>query len=235
MGDLVRVGPPLAEAWYEARRCTVTASNSCHLMLGPSDLRWWLDPDALAARILGDEPVPRNERMEAGSFFETANLGWFGYVVGRAPEPDGYLTLDPSRPHVGASLDGRLGPKTDAPTLPFDPSLVVRDAWGRSYYGRDAVRVIDDLPATTLVEMKHGPSKSRPQYKGDEPPPYYACQVRHQMMVVGEEVGLLVARIDAYELWVHVIERDPGYETLLDEACREFYETKLRPALDARS
>ena len=152
---LERVGPPLTEPWYAARRRTVTASNSAHLMLGPDVLRWWLDPDALAARILGDEPVPRNERMEACSFFESANLGWFGYVVGRAPEPDGYLTLDSSRPHVGASLDGRLGPKTDAPTLPFDPSLVVRDAWGRCYYGRDGVRALADLPTLLFFAERH--------------------------------------------------------------------------------
>ena len=159
-------------------------------MLGPGVLRWWLDPDALAARILGDEPVPRNGWRPARSSSPRTSAG-SGTSSVRAPEPDGYHArlLETSR---------RREPRREAgarPThhLPFDPSLVVRDAWGALLLRPRRRPPLADLPDTTLVEMKHRPSKSRSQYKKDDPPDYYASQVRHQMMVVGEEVRLLVA------------------------------------------
>jgi len=45
---------------------------------------------------------------------------------------------------------------------------------------------------------------------------------------LGVDTVVLMAKVDAYELWGHVIERSEGYTQLLDEACRTFWEKHLR-------
>lgn len=203
-------------------------------MLGPDELRWWEDEDSLAASITGDgSTVRRTIKMEAGTHFEIANLGWLGVCAGRAVEPDGWLTVDLRRPWLGASVDARLGPRTER-LLPegVEPALIVRDSWGCQHTGHAAVEVINTLPSDTLVETKHTESRNRSQFTKPLPPVYYDCQVRHQLTVTQAPVGLLVARVDAYELHCHVIERDAAWEARLDERCRRFWEEQIRPTFD---
>lgn len=232
-GRTLRFGPPHTEAWYDARRRTVTASNSASLMLTPEELPWHEDDETLAARILGRTPgPPRSIKMEAGTHFETANLGWFGACIGRLVEPDGWLTVDPDRPWLGASIDARLRDRSFlGAAVESEPALVVHDTWGRQHVGHDAVQYLLDVPAGAVVETKHVESRNRSRFAKADPPAYYGTQLRHQMAVVGERHGLLVARVDAYELWVHHLVADPAWEARLDERCRAFWEKHIRPSI----
>lgn len=227
---LVRIGPPHTQPWYDARRRTVTASMSAHLMLGPDELPWHMPPERLAETIRTGVGPPRTVKMEAGTHFEAANLGWFGACAGRAVEPDGWLTVDTSRPWLGASLDARLGPPVCAEGFGApEPALVVHDSWGRQYVGRDAQMFIRSLPDDTVVEAKSVESKNRSRYTKPSPPVHYECQVRHQMCVVGAAHGLLVTRVDAYELWVHHLERDLAWEARLAAEAYRFWRAHLGP------
>lgn len=231
---LLRFGPPLSEEWFAARRGRVTASNAAHLMMDSKSLRWWLDPESLAARMRGEEPAPRNERMDAGQHFEIPNMGWLSYVTGAAVEPDGYLAVDTDRPYIGASVDGWYHPERDPArahgAYGYEASILVTDEWGRQYRGDAAVSRLMELPDRTPLEMKHVRSKSRPYWNKTKPPEHYEWQVRHQLMVHDADVGLLVCRVDAYELYCHIIERDAGLESQLEAACKSFVEKYLTPA-----
>lgn len=223
-----RVGPPHSEAWYAARRGVVTASQSYHLVMDPSEVRWHLSPPELAEDILGARRFA-NEAMDAGSFFEVPNMGWFGSRVGRAVEPDGCLLLDDRLPSMGASADGWLrGPTESGPPRGYEPALMFRDGWGTRRYGRDAAEAVRALPEGLPVEMKHVASKNRSKWT-KRPPEYYVWQVRHQLAVADAPAGLLVARVDAHELYAHLIERDAALEARLVEACERFRAEYLAP------
>ena len=195
-------------------------------MLTQSDMRWWQSPEELAAKKKSGERIPMNEPMAAGQHYEVANLGYVGYVLGLTPEPDGYLYYDEERlPIMGASPDGWLNQSETLEPAEFEPTIMVTDTWTRQRSGRGAVEFLRALVAEHIsvpTEMKHVRSRSRPTWNKPTPPSYYENQVRHQLAVLDEPVGLLIARCDAYEIYVHVIEREEGYERLLVEACDRF-------------
>lgn len=227
---LERHGPPLTDAWFEARRGRITASMSSHLMV--RGMPWGMGEEELKARILSPTPLAPNAAMLAGQHFEVANAGWFGLLTGLAVEPDGWLYVDPERPWLGASPDGSVSLGTHEPALD-DPPLVFHDSWARQSTGNDAVAAIREFVAEgeCNLEMKQTTSRGRRNYAKDQPPDYYHCQVQHQMLVgygLGVARSLLVAKVDAYEVWAFGIEAQEGYQALLDERCRTFWETHLR-------
>lgn len=209
----------------------VTASNSCHLMLGDK-LRWGMTPEELAARMADDRFEP-NAAMAAGTHFEIPNMGWLSFLTGLAVEPDGRLWHDPAMPHMGASPDGWLSnPETWEIHTPLeDCPLSLYDEWGDLHSGPDAVyllwNMLDEDRSRILLEMKNTTSSKRSTRNKPEPLDYYANQVQHQMHVLGEKRGILLSRVDSYELHGHVLTYDRAYCEELDSRCKAFHKEYL--------
>lgn len=202
-------------------------------MLPKKELPWKLPRENLAKHIRGEAEFVTNVAMEAGTHFETTNLKWFGYCASRHVHALGDLTVDDERPWLGASLDGWSGPGARGAVTDTAPRLWTVDDFGREVRGLDAQGYLRELPLS-LVEMKQTVSKNRSRWNKPSPPPYYWNQVQHQMLVSGYELGMLVCKVDAYELYVHVIEADPEYQARLEATCREFWEEYLREPLDSK-
>lgn len=223
---LERYGPAHSEEWFEARRGRVTASNSCHLMI--PDLRWGKTPEELAHAIAFPTPYPPRAMMAAGTHFEDANLAWFGFLTGLDVIGDGDLWVRTDIPFMGASPDGRaiVGERE---TLGFDPPIVIHDAWGRMHEGEEAVELVRAIEGPINIEAKQSRSKDRSKWRKEQPPAYYENQTQHQMHVLEMDTTILFAKVDAFEVWGYIIERNEGYGGFLETACKEFQEKYLLP------
>ena len=223
---LINLGQAHTEEWHAARRTMVTASRSSHLMC--PGLPWGVTAAELASDMASGGGIVEREMMAAGSYFELANMGWLSHCTGAMVEPDGALWYDPERPWMGASPDAYLTGGGPAPDLSWEPSLVVRDSWGEALYGDEAAAYVRALPTHTLLEAKQSKSAGRSKWKKTAPPDHYYNQAQHQMSVLGIDNNLLVAKVDAYELWAFHIEKSDGYCELLEQECKAFWEKYLR-------
>jgi len=193
------------------------------------DLRWGKTPEELARSMLQPESFAQTEQMAAGSHFESAIGSWLGLLCGLTIEPDGFLYASDSAPWMGASPDGRLGLPTGDPAS-FDCTMTLRDPWGAVLHADAAVSYLRALPAETLVELKQSRSRGRPRWRADSPPDYYVNQVQHQMHVLGVDSCVLMAKVDAFEMWGYHIEMERGYCDLLEKATESFWREHIEGA-----
>lgn len=216
--------------WLEDRRGLVTASESSHL-LQASPAYFRKTPEQLAAHKAAGTPIPPNAKMRYGSLLEKHILDAMGHILGWQVRHDHHLYASAQHPYMGASPDGWLTgtPVEQYPEL--TQTLCVVDGVDVLYEEEGLERledVIQEADWNVGLEAKAQPSKSRSKWnKGMGTPKHYACQAIHQNVVLGWQVCLLCAKVDAFEMFVHVIRRNEPYEQLLVEACGRFAQTYL--------
>lgn len=224
--------------WHAARKTMVTASRSYNLMaplLSGSYSPWILSEVELAEDMKEGLPTPSTPAMEAGSYFEDANIGWLNEQLkgtNRQVKGDGQLYRDTERPWMGASPDGHWCWASPSPPRETQPYLMVIDSWGVLHEDGDAVQeLLGGLPEGSLYEGKQVQSKGRSKWTKERPEgslTSYYNQVQHQMLVMGTSHCFLCAKVDSFELRGYIIERDEDYCTALDEVCKRFWEKYLR-------
>lgn len=235
------------EKWKSARRKAVTASDCVHLM-GAADKHWLKTPEELAAEKRGSGS-PSSQLMQAGSFWEGPILSYLDEILGLETEPETVLIQDPSLPFLACSPDAWLGyGESWAITRPrraLEGFLHLYQE-GDAFYGEEAVqRLLEALAkaravempsdgrlwweaARCLVEVKNQASKDRPKWnKPSGPPKYYECQCQAQMAVIPVDFVLLAAKVDANEIFAHVVARDDFFIELLVDTARAFHEEYL--------
>lgn len=209
----------------------VTASESAHLMgLAPS--YWALSEEELAERKLKAEEFQSSPAMAAGSYWEPAILEYLSAVTGLGITPNAALYRHDDYPFVGATPDGYADLVVPGDRVPELVAYLTVVSHFEVLQGEEALSSLYASMAEsseTLVEVKNQESKRRSKwYKEEGPPEHYVAQVQHQLAVMGADLGLLVAKVDANELYVHVIESDPLYHELLFETCAEFFDKYLK-------
>lgn len=202
------------ELWLEARRNLITASDAAALTGGHPYTTW---DDLLTRKVTGDR-LETNPAMWMGSKREANNIYIFGEAAGIRPELDvaGALLRSKRFPDLGATLDARVaGPwgKRD----PIPPDMVIK-------------LPPEAMKPNVVIEAKNVRSKSRSLWKNPSKPPnntasrlhHYWCQVQQQLLVTGEQVGILFAIVDACEIYHFVIEASPKYQGLLVDKAADF-------------
>lgn len=221
------------EEWLRERQTRVTASESAHLM-GLVKGSWALSEEQLAEKKRSNEAEPATARMSAGTWWEGPIIRYVGDVLGLSTIPSSALYASVEHPFMGATPDAQVCDLVEPDYGLSDWLTVVHDFEVRR--GADAVEYVRDLllmgDGKALLEVKNQESKRRPMWNKEAgAPPHYENQVRHQLAVLDDySVGLLAAKVDANELYVHIIERDSSYEELLIDTCRAFSEKYLTGA-----
>lgn len=211
-------------AWLEARRSLVTASESAHLMGLLASKPWGLLPDELAERKLDPSPQRVGPPAHAGRWWEGPDLAWAARVTGLRLLPSSSLWRSRAEPSMGATTDALAlpGGERDPEVATY---LTVMDEWD-SWSGDEAAARLAEAVADAgwaTCESKHQESKRRSRWtKPGKAPKDYVCQARHQALVHDAPLSLLVARVDANEVYVHIVPRDRPYEEVLAKACRTF-------------
>lgn len=230
--DVAREGPSRAldeAGWLEARRSVVTASESAHLLGLYASAPFGMTAPELAERKRSTAPPRVSEHAHAGRWWEDPNLSWFSKVSGACVVGLDRLYISREHPFMAATPDGIVSAldEHDEDLLPF---LHFADEFdllqGRE--ARDALIECIGKYERVLVEAKHQRSKSR--FRWNKPGKLgagYECQARHQAVVCGADLVLVVAKVDANELYVHPVYRTADYEEALVEACRLFSEKYL--------
>lgn len=222
----------------------VTASESAHI-LGQTPKYWAMDEEQLAERKLSGEEFKPNAVMCAGTFWEPFIADYIHRATGIFVQPSSALYQHEEHSFLGATPDGYAVldavPGAEPRVHELVSYLTVVHNF-EVYRGEEALEKLyealvgqkntqDGLGYQGLVEIKNQESKRRSKwYKEEGPPHHYYCQVQHQLCVMGAEVGLLVAKVDANELYVHVVEADPLMHELLVDSCRDFCQQYLDTA-----
>lgn len=221
------------EAWLTARRKLVTASESAHLM-GKADKSWAKSEDGLAQEKRGSGPLVPSPLLSAGQFWEGPILDYLAAVAGLEIRPSSGLYVSDRYPYMGATPDGFvLGPGASVRGL--RDWLVLQHQF-EILRGEEAFQRLHDVLSQvgyrSLVEAKNQESKRRSRWNKEAGgPPHYENQAQHQLAVLDDyKVNLLVAKVDANELYVHVVESDELYVELLADTCRVFAEKYLAGA-----
>lgn len=175
-------------------------------------------------------------KMRAGQFWEDGIIAWFCELTGYAATPASALLGNTQFPGLGATPDGTLNfiqdPKRikkaiNSPTVEL--LKVVGDE--HVFEGKDALAYLTHLLdeegfGGTPLEVKNQESKSRHKWNRVDSTKvaHYVTQVNHQMLVMERKVGLLAARVDANELYIHVVPADVVHQTEIVKAAKEYHE-----------
>lgn len=215
--------------WLEARRRVVTASDTIHL-LNAAGRGWGLTDEQLATKKRQPGQRQPSAKMAAGSFWERHIGEYFAEATGLQVEPETRLLGSREWPWLAASPDGYV----EALLLPPIPSpladYVVFFDRGEAYHGEEAVAALREVcQQRCLLELKNQESKSRGLWnKASGPPTYYYTQATAQIAVTSIDTCILVARVDANELYCHAVHRDEFLIELMVDVSRGFYDCYLK-------
>ena len=222
------------EGWLRARRNLITASESCHLV-GTAHRRWRKSPDELHdSKMFSNVEV--TAKMRAGQFWENSILEWFSELTGIAATGASALLANTQFPGLGATPDGTLNfiqdPKAiqramKAPTI----SLLRVVGAEMVFEGPDAlaylVQVLDNEGfGGTPLEVKNQESKNRYKWNREDSSKvvHYVTQVNHQTLVMEQKLGLLAARVDANELYIHCVPADKEHQQEIIDETRRYHD-----------
>lgn len=229
------------EAWLADRRTMVTASESAHLMGSYKGAPFAKTPMELAESKRRTKPEKVGPRAHAGRWWEEPISRWFARLSGLEILGLDRLYRSLEHPFMGATPDG-LVVGTSEPDEELVPWLHVAEEFDllRGLAGSELLKTLflppssDDAGATsaprrTLVEIKHQESKRRSRWnKPGKLDAGYRNQALHQAVVCDADLVLVVAKVDANEVYVHPVFRDPEYEELLVARCERFANRYLR-------
>lgn len=184
-------------AWLEARKGYITASDVAALVgANPYKRR----EDVIAEKSGLGEERETTAAMYWGIKSEAVILSGFSEITGvRLRHRNWLLVRDDAR--VAATLDGLCfvgrGPRNPRGRAKSSfcvwPGDTLRDGMGLG-----------------VIDAKCVASRNRSLWNKPTPPEIYWWQIQAQLYVTGLDYGVLVAKVDAAEVYAHVIERDAG-------------------------
>lgn len=200
-----RIDPDDRDHWLELRRGLITASDAAAIT---GDSPWESFDDVVRKKVTG-QATEVTQAMWFGTMREANNLTIFEAITRLECVLDGSLCVSDTYPYLGCTLDAYVN------------GLVGEDYWDLC----ESPVQLRDLPYElfhdgTPIELKNVQSKNRSLWNKDSVPRYYWCQKQAQLMVTEEPVGLLVAFVDACEVYAHVIHADPVYHAKLAQEAK---------------
>lgn len=220
------------QAWLKARRSYITASESCHLV-GTAHHKWRKSPQELYNAK--QTPIKGTGKMRAGQFWEDGILAWISECTGVWLQPSSKLLGNTKTPGLAATPDActeNIQSNSDwekavnAPTAEF----VQLQFMGEIFSGPDAVeqlhKIIDAYGVTLAPwEVKNQASKDRYKWNKDntEKIAHYVTQSQHQQLVMEQPVGFLAAKVDANELYIHVLPADSEHQQKIKDCANEYH------------
>lgn len=222
------------EAWLKARRELITASESAHLM-GLIKGSWAMTEEQMADRKRSGATIPSTPLLAAGRWWEGSIIRYVSDICGLDIQDSSALYISDQHPFMGATPDGLLEGGMREPAWDLAEWLTVIHDF-ETYKGPAAVTFLREVfelnGSRAILEVKNQESKRRSKWNKEAGgPDYYENQVKHQLAVLDDfPIGLLAAKVDANELYIHVIDTDRGYQELLIETCRDFAQKYLTGA-----
>ncbi len=210
--------------WLEERRKRVTASDMlCFLDMQPA---WWSSnwDEILKHKLAGTQremDLEGTVNVTHGRETEALNLRLAGQLLGFAVVPHKFLYVNDRWPHLGATLDGLLYPSRGV-----GPDLDLTTHVGLT---AQLVERLEAIPGhrPLMLESKNGRhpdpygskrKKGEPYTWSEAPPDYHRPQVQTGLWIAGFDRGIISARLGGRDMACHLIEREPGWAEVLDEA-----------------
>lgn len=198
--------------WKPTRAKLVTGSAVATVMgLNPFQSR-----EQLANIIQGYEidDFQGNNKTWWGSFSEKHNMAAFSTITGLRTEPHNGLYVSSACPWLGATLDGFVWRTGDERPLETLPLTGLSTGWWRRF--QDALEGVEGVG---LVEMKQTSRVGDWSYKVPE---YYWVQAQSEMFVTGLPWAVVVAKIGADDMRMHLVLADEDFVSNMVEQTRAF-------------
>lgn len=192
--------------WLEQRKSYCTASD-IPALLGES--RWKTRDDVIAEKQGRPNTFNDNSRMYFGRIGEAHVLQALHELTGITVTPNSKLAVNSEVEGLAATPDALADMAFHAPEVGlYPPELIFHSTYSQFIEHQR-------MGSRAVVDVKVVASKGRSKWKQAAPPEEYYGQLQAQMLVCGLTVGLLVAKVDAAELYGYVIEADPFYQDLI--------------------
>jgi putative phage-type endonuclease len=206
--------------WLEQRKNYITASD-IPALLGES--AWRTENDVIADKLGIGKPFVDSTRTYWGRVSESVILRGFSELCDVYLEPNSKLMANDDVPGLAATPDAMADFAMPTPFYTEVPPLDISKVFHSSFTTfLNAKR----MGARCVVDVKCVSSKNRSKWnKPVECPQEYYGQMQAQMLVTGCKVGLLVAKVDAHELYGYAIEADDFYQELIKEKVRAAWRT----------
>lgn len=200
--------------WHEERRKCVTGSViSALLGANPYMTREQALEEARLPRVWTDK-----RSMWWGREMEVPNLLSFGKLTGLGVRATNLFFRDGV---IGATIDAVV----DDPAVDLDVDRGLIGTSAPSYWRNEArtlmyhVNPMADKPI--LLEAKNTGERNVKAW-ACQAPENYCLQAQAQMLVTGLDCCVLVAKIGAADIRMHVVERDDGLMSRMVDAAEEF-------------
>lgn len=194
------------QSWLEQRKNFITASD-VPALLGASR---WKDRSAVIAEKLG-RGTPFTDRLATyfGRIGEAHVLQALHELTGIDVRPNNQLFVNEGVVGLAATPDAMAALGFTEPKVYL---LRAQDIFHSTYneYAKHC-----RLGSVAAVDVKVVASKGRSRWKTEKPDEAYYCQVQAQMLVTGAPVGLLVAKVDAHEMYGYCFEADTFLHDLI--------------------
>lgn len=192
--------------WLLQRKQFITASD-VPALLGES--RWRTRADVIAEKMGAPSSFNDNLRMYFGRIGEAHVLQALHELTGIDVQPNSKLMVNSDVIGLAATPDAFADMAFAAPEVGLAPLETIFPSSYTSFIEHQR------RGSRAVVDVKVIASKGRSKWKGSAPPEEYFGQLQAQMLVAGLSVGLLVAKVDAHEMYGFVIEADSFYQGLI--------------------
>ena len=207
------------EEWLAQRKSYIGASDIPGL-LGES--QWRTEADIIADKLGRGKPFVDSVRTYWGRVSEASILQGFSELCGVYLEPNSKLMVNPAVEGLAATPDAIADFSRQVPLSLEVPTFEVDKMFHNSY---EVYNKAQRLGLQCVVDAKCVASRNRSKWNKGECPEEYYGQMQAQMLVTGFKVGLLVAKVDAHELYGYAIEADEFYHELIKEKVRLAWKT----------
>ena len=203
-------------AWQDRRSEVITGSEVASLM----GLNPWRGREALLESYLRPSPWHDNHKTFWGRQLESAVLDGYGKLTGlRVVNTNAFFIRD----GIGATIDGLIDPDSFESLLPASEGYVGTTApsYWRKTHEQLCYLLGRDKPV--ICECKVTSERNKADW-GKEVPAYYVAQLQAQMWATDLDVSVIVAKIGAYDIRHHVVERDEPFQLRMVEEAERFME-----------
>ena len=219
------------QGWLDARRDYLTSSDF-YTWLGDTP-KWWSDTkdDIIKSKASGAQkefPPEVQVSVDHGSFDEEHIQVKFGVEIGAEVEPVNTLAINDRWPHLAASIDGFVGvPDLDIGTFQFsqDKAAMRRVAKKLKSVLGPGETAINEVKKSTSVGWSRGKVSD-----------WYIPQIQGQLHILEKDHLVIIAETVLrqghrmfWNLTANYVQRDPQFESTMDQLNEEFAHAIARP------
>jgi len=212
------------QGWLDARRGYLTSSDF-YTWLGDTP-KWWSDTkhDIIRSKESGAQkefPPEVQVSVDHGSFDEEHIQRKFGIEIGAEVEPVNTLVINDRWPLLAASIDGFVGvPDLDKAAFQFSQDKAAMHSVAAK------LQAVLAPGETAINEVKKSTSAGWSKGKVSE---WYVPQIQGQLHILEKDHLVIIAETILrqghrmfWNLTAHYVQRDPAFESVMDQMNEEF-------------